>query len=168
MSQDAADSTSALLWTIPARNRAIAQCRDVSLSPVFGSVNIRTQPLESCVARILSAARKRGTHPIKSWSARCRSRTDVRSRRSAVPSGCCRKGNTRNCTEQIDPVFTEAKYNVVFKKRWDTVQCQYIGQQLSAYCRVRYTDPQMRNQRGTLQSDEQIPHLNVGSFYGGV
>ena len=93
MSQDAADSTSDLLWTIPARNRAIAQCRDVSLSPVFGSVNIRTQPKESNAARILSAARKRGTRRTRSWSVRCRSRTDVRSRRSAVSSVCWRERN---------------------------------------------------------------------------
>ena len=116
MSQDAADSTSALLWTIPARNNAIALCRDVSLSPVFGSVNIRTQPKESNAARILSAARKRGTRRTRSWSVRCRSRTDVRSRRSAVPSVCCRKGNTRNRAGRVDPVFTEAKCNGAFKK----------------------------------------------------
>lgn len=33
--------------------------------------------------------------------------------------------------------FTVAKYNDVFKKGWTLAQCQYIGKQLSAYCRAR-------------------------------
>ncbi len=33
--------------------------------------------------------------------------------------------------------FTVAKYNSVFRKDWTLTQCQFIGKQLSAYCRAR-------------------------------
>jgi hypothetical protein len=32
------------------------------------------------------------------------------------------------------------------KSGWNTVQCQYIGQQLSAYCCACHADPYVRNQ----------------------
>jgi phage anti-repressor protein len=33
--------------------------------------------------------------------------------------------------------FTVAKYNGMFKKGWTSAQCQFMGKQLSAYCRAR-------------------------------
>ena len=33
--------------------------------------------------------------------------------------------------------FTVAKYNGMFKKGWTSAQCQFMGKQLSAYCRIR-------------------------------
>jgi hypothetical protein len=33
--------------------------------------------------------------------------------------------------------YTVAKYNSVYKKGWAMAQCQFIGKQLSAYCRAR-------------------------------